>query len=159
MHFLNTSTFLNHSFYETSYHWYLGRFYDLNSSQSNSFKTQSSLRPAPTRLEKLPSLMANLSSSTVSHARSDVNNSILSVSNETSLPSPAKITNFTNPNDVFLAYNFNSFLTKERTELLYSLNQNKSNLQARHNAQGAIDARLFKLDDFKSLPAKLPNTK
>lgn len=156
--FLNTSTLLNHSFYETSYHWYLGRFYSLNSSQSNSFTTQPSLHTNVMGETKFSPFTAKLFSSAITYARADVNSSTLNSINNI-LPSSPSLsedsTGRSSSSDVFLSYNLNSFLTKERLELLYTLSQNKSNLQARHNSQNTVDTRLLKYDDVKLCSSKL----
>lgn len=145
--FYNASPFYGFSFSETSYSWALSRFYRFNSTLSNEI----SFKPHPTFNTNLLSnqnhpLLATQTryrTELVSTLRSLTNRSTLSVLSTHPYVLAKTQSSSTQPNDSYLAYNANSFFSKERIATLYNLSVNSSHLLSRHNNQSTLDVRML----------------
>lgn len=105
-HFFNTSNATSFKFYETSYHWFVKRFYSLNNLGSNSVISSSRLNT---------NYLADLSQSLESY-----NNASLGLTPSTSTANTLTSTNLT------LSYFDNITFSKTSLEMLHSLSINKS---------------------------------
>ena len=143
-HFYNKANLAPLSFYESSYHWALRRFYKLNSTSSNQLAYKPTLY---TTNQSILGAHKHYSTSAISYSlRITEGVSSLSSQSTLSVPTPpaSTLSSLTQStySDSYLAYSPQSFFSKERLELLHNVTASRSSKSAIQNNQTHLDSRL-----------------